>query len=58
MLEFNTINGRDTTNFDSEDDFHTGCLNVRHCQQFAPCEVIRALESGKFLLRESVIPDF
>ena len=30
---FNTINLRDTTHFDSEDDYRTGCRNVSHCQQ-------------------------
>ena len=29
----NTINWRDTTHFDSEDDYRTGCWNVSHCQQ-------------------------
>ena len=24
---------RDTTHFDSEDDYRTGCWNVSHCQQ-------------------------
>ena len=24
--------GRDTTHFDSEDDYRTGCQNVSHCQ--------------------------
>ena len=28
---FNTINWRDTTHFDSEDDYYTGCQNVNHC---------------------------
>ena len=28
-----TINWRDTTHFDSEDDYSTGCRNVSHCQQ-------------------------
>ena len=32
-LEFNTINWRDTTHFDSEDDYSTGCRNVSHRQQ-------------------------
>ena len=31
--EYNTINLRDTTHFDSEDDYRTGCRNVSHCQQ-------------------------
>ena len=31
--EFNTINWHDTTHFDSEDDYYTGCRNVNHCQQ-------------------------
>ena len=31
--EHNTINWRDTTHFDSEDDNRTGCRNVSHCQQ-------------------------
>ena len=31
--EYNTINWRDTTHFDSEDDYRTGCQNVSHCQQ-------------------------
>ena len=31
--EHNTINWRDTTHFDSEDDYCTGCRNVTHCQQ-------------------------
>ena len=26
-------NCRDTTHFDSEDDYRTGCRNVSHCQQ-------------------------
>ena len=30
---FNTINWHDTTLFDSEDDYHTGCQNVSHCKQ-------------------------
>ena len=30
--QFNTINWRDTTHFDSEDDYHTGWHNVGHCQ--------------------------
>ena len=29
----NTINLRDTTHFDSEDDYRTGCLNIRLCSQ-------------------------
>ena len=29
----NTINWRDTTHFDSEDYYRTGCRNVSHCQQ-------------------------
>ena len=29
----NTINWLDTTHFDSEDDYRTGCRNVSHCQQ-------------------------
>ena len=33
LVEFNTINWRDTTHFDSEDDYRTGCRNVCHCQQ-------------------------
>ena len=28
-----TINWRDTTHFDSEDDYRTGCRNVSHCQR-------------------------
>ena len=31
--EFNTINWRDTTHFDSEDNYRKGCQNVGHCQQ-------------------------
>ena len=31
--EFNAINWRDTTQFDSEDDYRTGCRNVSHGQQ-------------------------
>ena len=31
--EYNTIIWRDTTLFDSEDDYCTGCGNVSHCQQ-------------------------
>ena len=31
--ELNTINWRDTTQFDSEDDYRTGCRNVSHGQQ-------------------------
>ena len=31
--EYNTISWRDTTHFDSEDDYCTGCRNVSHCQQ-------------------------
>ena len=27
------INWRDTTHFDSEDDYRTGCRNISHCQQ-------------------------
>ena len=30
---YNAINWRDTTHFDSEDDYRTGCRNVSHCQQ-------------------------
>ena len=26
-------NWRDTTHFDSEDDYHTGCRSISHCQQ-------------------------
>ena len=33
ISEYNTINWRDTTHFDSEDDYPTGCRNVSHCQQ-------------------------
>ena len=29
----NTINLRDTTHFDSEDDYRTGCLNISLCSQ-------------------------
>ena len=29
---YNTINWCDTTHFDSEDDYRTGCQNVSHCQ--------------------------
>jgi len=28
-----TINWRETTHFDSEDDYRTGCRNVSHCEQ-------------------------
>ena len=28
----NTINCRDTTHFESEDDYRTGCRNITHCQ--------------------------
>ena len=27
------MNWRDTTHFDSENDYRTGCRNVSHCQQ-------------------------
>ena len=27
------LNWHDTTHFHSEDDYHTGCRNVSHCQQ-------------------------
>ena len=30
---WNTINRRDTTHFDFEDDYYTGCRNFSHCQQ-------------------------
>ena len=30
---WNTINWRDTTHFDSEDNYCTGCRNFSHCQQ-------------------------
>ena len=33
ITSVNTINWRDTTHFDSEDDYRTGCRNVSHCQQ-------------------------
>ena len=33
------IYGRDTTNFDSEDDYRTGCRNVSHCHQLNPVQV-------------------
>ena len=33
LPEYNTINWRGTTHFDSEDDYHTGCRSVSHCQQ-------------------------
>ena len=33
LPEFNIINRRDTTYFDSEDDYRTDCRNVSHCQQ-------------------------
>ena len=33
MIIINTINWRETTHFDSEDDYQTGCRNVSHCQQ-------------------------
>ena len=38
--EYNTINWRDTTHFDSEDDYRTGCRNVSHCkqQQYSPIQ--------------------
>ena len=29
----NTINLRDTTHFDSEDDYSKGCWNISHCSQ-------------------------
>ena len=32
---WDTINWRDTTHFDSEDDYRTGCRNVSHCQQLS-----------------------
>ena len=32
-LELNTINCLDTTHFDTEDDYLTGCQNVRQCQK-------------------------
>ena len=32
-IEFNTINWRETTHFDSEDDYRTGCRNLSHYQQ-------------------------
>ena len=28
-----TINWRDTTHFDCDYDYHTGCRNINHCQQ-------------------------
>ena len=28
-----TLGAPDTTHFDSEDDYRTGCRNVSHCQQ-------------------------
>ena len=31
--EFNAYNWRDTTRFESKDDYRTGCRNVCHCQQ-------------------------
>ena len=31
--EYNTINGRDTTHFDSEDDYRTSCRNVSRGQK-------------------------
>ena len=31
--EYNTINWRDTTHFDSEHDYRTGCRSVSHCEQ-------------------------
>ena len=40
--EFNTINWRDTTHFDSEDDYRTGCWNVSHYQQQQSCSGLRS----------------
>ena len=33
---------RDTTHFDSEDDYRTGCRNVRNCQQQQSCSGLRS----------------
>ena len=33
LSELNTISWDDTTHFHSEDNYHTGCCNVSHCQQ-------------------------
>ena len=40
--EYNTINRRDTTHFDSEDDYRTGCRNVSHCQEQQSCSGLRS----------------
>ena len=40
--EYNTIKWRDTTHFDSEDDYRTGCRNVCHCQQQQSCSGLRS----------------
>ena len=37
-----SINWRDTTNFDSEDDYRTGCRNVSHCQQQQSYSALRS----------------
>ena len=37
-LVINTVNWRDTTHFDSEDDYRTGCENVSHCEQQRPIQ--------------------
>ena len=33
-----TINWRDKTHFDSEDDYRTGCQNVSHCNNNSPIQ--------------------
>ena len=33
MIQLTWYNWHDTTHFDSEDDYRTGCRNVSHCQQ-------------------------
>ena len=36
------MNWRDTTHFDSEDDYRTGCRNVSHCHQQQSCWGLRS----------------
>ena len=58
IAEFNTINWLDTSPFDSEDDYRTGCRNVSHYQRttFTPTIILNLLM--KWLLSSNILQQF
>ena len=51
---------RDTTHFDSEDDYRTGCRNVSHCQQQQPYSGLRSpgRSNSTYFWNDSLVQTF